>query len=70
MTRAEAIKQLKEGCCCPACNMAIASLEAWDKAIEDIEGMKSDRMSGDTPLVMKVEVLDIINKYLEELEQE
>lgn len=51
-----------------ACEMAIKSLEAWEKLKEDIEGMKSDRMSGDTPLVMKIEVLHIINEYIKDIE--
>lgn len=43
-----------------------ANLEIWDKVIKDIETMESDRMSGDTPLVMKCEVLNIIKEYLKE----
>ena len=46
-------------------NMAIKSLEAWDKVKDDIRQMYFTK-----PITVRNEVLDIINKHLEEIENE
>lgn len=59
-------------CSCPDCEFkdaviqAINIVEAQDKIIKDIKSMYTSAASGDTPLVRQKEVLQIIEKHLEE----
>ena len=46
-------------------NMAIKSFEAWDKVKDDIRQMYFTK-----PITVRNEVLDIINKHLEEIEND
>ena len=46
-------------------NMAIKSFESWDKVKDDIRQMYFTK-----PITVRNEVLDIINKHLEEIEND
>lgn len=54
-----------------AVNMAMNSLEAWDKVITEIEENNPDNYYSDKSIIItKKTVIDIINKHLKEKEIE
>ena len=53
-----------------ALDKAIASLEAWDKVIEEIEKNNPDNYFSDKPIIItKKTVIGIIKKHLKEIEE-
>ena len=54
-----------------ALNMAIKSLEAWDKVKEDIKHSQFIFLDGDKEIecIPMFEVMNIVNKYLKEIEK-